>query len=268
MTTQSTQAAPVEQEPANPILTEIAALDAAGESADIVREIAAMDAADAGTAPPVTPVTPATPVAAVPATETPVATPAVPSPVVPAIDPQVRQYIARLEAQQAQAREAEDQRVLESYTAVQAQAIEQQYGLTPEQARALASQQAQGMWRQFQTERAAQSGVVEAHAKALVAAQMADQFKVPAAALLRYGSPQAMRAAAEALTAQGKRDGEIAALKAEVAALKKNGIPPQTFDNGRPALAAPNNQDALLDQYNMGIRTPETIAAGRRAAGG
>jgi hypothetical protein len=261
MTTQPAQAQPVEQEPANPILAEIAELDATGDDADIVQELAVMDAADAGTPPP-------TPQAATvpPAVETPAATrPATPA--TPPVDPQVQQYIQRLEAQQQQARGQEDMRALENYSTTQAQALEEQYGLAPEQALTLARQQGQAIFNEYRAEQSAKQQVMESEAKSVVAIRIAKQHGADPEALMKYRTPQEMVAAATQQVTQSKQASEVAALRAEVERLKKGGVPPQTFDNGRPAAVVPNTDSALLDQYNMGVRTPQTRAAAAKAAG-
>ena len=265
----TTSAPPVESpEPENPIVAELAQMDAEGDDKEILAEIAQLNAAEEEPGPAATPAA-TTPEAAAPITEPVAAKPAAPpSPAKPpAIDPQVAQHIANLEQQAEAAREREDTQTLNSFVANQQRILEEQYSLTPEQAKTLAEQHGKAAWGQFQAERQTLQRVAQVEAKAQVAVQLADQYKVPVATLMQYATPQAMQKAAEDMASQGKQSAEVAALRAEVAALKKAGVPPQRFDNNRAGPVAANNDNALLDQYNSGVRTEQTRAAARRAAG-
>ena len=64
-----------------------------------------------------------------------------------------------------------------------------------------------------------------------------------------------------------KRISEDRKMREELDTLKRGQVPPQQFDTNQPAASASGSEDELLDQYNSGVRTPQTEAAARRAAG-
>jgi hypothetical protein len=78
--------------------------------------------------------------------------------------------------------------------------------------------------------------------------------------LERFTSPQDMET-------EARRIKEFRDTKAELSKLKKEQVPPQKFDTNQPAASASGSEDELLDQYNSGVRNPQTEAAARRAAG-
>ena len=78
--------------------------------------------------------------------------------------------------------------------------------------------------------------------------------------LERFNTPQDMEN-------EAKRMQELRQTKAELDRLKKAQVQPQQFDTNQPAASASGSEDELLDQYNSGVRNPQTEAAARRAAG-
>ena len=80
------------------------------------------------------------------------------------------------------------------------------------------------------------------------------------ASLEKYNSPQDMEN-------EAKRMQELRQTKAELDRLKKAQVQPQQFDTNQPAASASGSEEELLDQYNSGVRNPQTEAAARRAAG-
>ena len=78
--------------------------------------------------------------------------------------------------------------------------------------------------------------------------------------LERFNTPQDMEV-------EAKRMKEFRDTKAELNALKKAQVPSQQFDTNQPAASASGSEEELLDSYNSGVRTPQTEAAARRAAG-
>ena len=76
----------------------------------------------------------------------------------------------------------------------------------------------------------------------------------------RHSDPQSMEN-------EAKRIKELRDTKDELAKLKQQQVPPQQFDTNQPAASASGSEDELLDQYNSGVRNPQTEAAARRAAG-
>ena len=249
------------QEEPNPILAEIASLDAGGDDADIVREIAALNARGDEDTLETTPSVATAP-------EAPEAPEAPAKPPPPAgIDPRVQQYIARLEEQQRLAQEAQDARALADFVAEYQGNLEASYGLSPEHAAQLARQHGDLLRRQYEQVQQGQRQIQETEAKAKVAAQIAQKHGVPLTSLWEYPTPQAMERAAAELAGASKRDAEVSALRIEVERLKKASVPPQTFDSNRGTPMASNDERSLLDQYNRGVRTPQTQAAAKKAAG-
>ncbi len=271
-----TPAAPTTEVPEaeNPIVTELAQMDATGDDKDILAEIATLNAQEEAGTESTTLVaeTPAevTPQAAAPA-EPPVAevaAPVIQPPVAPAISPELQQYITKLEQQNQLAQQQNEAKVLEDVTAQYAQRLAQEaaaeLGVDPSQVlpfvQKVAKQQGQILYQQYQTERMRQGQINAAF-------DIGKEMGVDPRTLMNLASPEAMREAAKQATAQNKTNTELAALRVQVAALTKKIVPPQRMDNGQGAPVANVNESALLDAYNMGDRSPQAVAAGRRAAG-
>ena len=64
-----------------------------------------------------------------------------------------------------------------------------------------------------------------------------------------------------------KRMDEDRKIRNELNTLKQQRVPSQQFDTNQPAASAAGSEEELLDQYNSGVRNPQTEAAARRAAG-
>ncbi len=271
-----TEAAPTTgtPEPENPIVTELATMDAAGDDKEILAEISKLNAQEeAG-------IEPATPVAGIPAEATPEAAapaalpvaeavaPVEQTPVVPAISPEIQQYITKLEQQNQLAQQQSEAKVLEDVTAQYAQRLAQEaaaeLGVDPSQVlpfvQKVAKQQGQILYQQYQTERMRQGQINAAF-------DIGKEMGVDPRMLMNLASPEAMREAAKQATAQNRTNTELAALRAQVAALTKKAVPPQRMDNGQGAPVGNVNESALLDAYNRGDRSPQALAAARRAAG-
>ena len=184
-----------------------------------------------------------------------------PPPVTPAVDPQTQQYIARLEQERVQAQAQADQQTLTNFIAQRATQLEQEEGLASERAQALAQREGQLLWQQFQTERTARAREANAEAKAELAVQLAEQYKVPTKLLMSAQTPQAMKELAESLTVQGKRDAEVAFLRAEVERLKKGAVPVQKYDSGQGSVRSTGSRAERLAKYANGEALPEKEAA-------
>ena len=83
---------------------------------------------------------------------------------------------------------------------------------------------------------------------------------VDADQLLPYNSPQEMESRAREMS-------RISQLEAKLAKYEKASVPPQNFDTGTSQVTAVSNEEAWLDRYNAGDRSPEALAAAKRAAG-
>ena len=80
------------------------------------------------------------------------------------------------------------------------------------------------------------------------------------AELRKYQDPQSMEAAAKRMKSDREKDAEIARLKAQL-------VPSQSFDDSQSTPAASTDEDRWLERYNQGDRSSQAQAAARRAAG-
>jgi hypothetical protein len=89
---------------------------------------------------------------------------------------------------------------------------------------------------------------------------ISEQHGVPARELMQYNSPDEMKKHASSQS-------EVVKLKAEIARLKKEQVPPQQMDNSQAPAEASSSEDRLLDRYNAGDRSPEAINAAKKILG-
>ena len=156
----------------------------------------------------------------------------------------------------------------EQQTQLQQQATQweqelQRQGYLPEQARQIAVErmtktqevtQAQQQARQFQEFQ------VGRHNAAL---HFAKEHKLgfdDLTQLEKYNTPEEMEI-------EAKRIAETRDLKAELARMKQDQVPAQSFDNNQPSPAATGSEDDLLDKYIAGDRSPSVVAAAARLLG-
>ena len=201
--------------------------------------------------------------------------PAIPPP----IDPRVQQELdtlrqqaandrAQLVQRETQAHEQEDLANFQTSVAQLQKELEEQDGLTPERAAALAQRELGAVWRAYQAEKQANARIGEAEAKVQVALILAEQHKVPVTELLRHNTPQAMQQAAQGITAQSAQAARITELEAQVAKLTKSGVPAQTFaqgvTEGSGQSVTPDNIDALYlkDPVRYGAAYRKFLANG------
>lgn len=76
-------------------------------------------------------------------------------------------------------------------------------------------------------------------------------------ALSQFGSPKEMEY-------EARRMADTRALRAENARLKQGRVSPQQFDDSQGSAEGSSSDQRLLDQYNSGIKTRETLAAVKR----
>lgn len=199
---------------------------------------------------------------------TPLAPPTPPAPPIADVRVQqewdtLRQERARLAQQEAVAREKDDWATLQTAQSQLARELEEQEGLTPERAAVMAQRQLGAIWQAYQVQRQAQANVSASQAKMLVAEYIGRQYSLPVSALLQYNSPEAMQAAAQQLTEQGKTEARVAALERENAALKKAAVPSgQVWETGRAGARRQGGREALRDRYINGESlTPQEKAS-------
>ena len=183
-----------------------------------------------------------TPPASTPQDAAPIIPP--PAPVAPLeapanLPPEVQEYVTRLEDQARTAREQSERQILSDTVSQYARRLEQQYGLAPEAAQAIAKTQGDLVYGQYQSDQL-RRGQVRA------AISIAKEFGIDPLQLIDLTSPTAMRLAAQTASAAGKRDTELTELRAKIAALEKGRVPPQSFSQGaQPVAGAGFTGDAL-----------------------
>ena len=145
-----------------------------------------------------------------------------------------------------QAEQYRDQLTQQGYGADQAQAMATQY--YHQQNQTIQQQQKFSQEKEF----------IEGQYKASL--HYGKQYNVDPEQLIKFKDPQEMEVAA-------RHQAELRALKEENAKLKKQQVPAQSYDNSTAPAEASSSEARLLDQYNAGVRNPDTNAAARRAAG-
>ena len=133
-------------------------------------------------------------------------------------------------------------------------------GYTPEQAQVNAEAQYKQQLQTLQTTEQYKQTLDFKEGQYRASLHYGKQYNIDPEQLLKYNTPQEMEQAA-------RHQSEVRALKEENARLKKQQVPAQSFDNNTAPAEASSSEERLLDQYNSGVRNPETEAAARRAAG-
>ena len=158
-----------------------------------------------------------------------------PSP--PAVSPEMREYVAALERERAEAREREDMRGLQEAVTSYAQRLQTEQGFTPEQADAIARREGEQATREYRA-RQFREGQINA------AFDIGKQHGVDPRMLMNLPTPQAMEQAAQRVKAQTETQSEVAKLRAELAEVKKKLVPSQTF-SAPGVTAQPGSSDYL-----------------------
>ena len=78
--------------------------------------------------------------------------------------------------------------------------------------------------------------------------------------LRKQPDPESMETVAKRIKSDREKDAEIARLRAQL-------VPSQTYDDNQSTPAASNDEDRWLEKYNQGDRSDQASAAARRAAG-
>jgi Tfp pilus assembly protein PilV len=135
-----------------------------------------------------------------------------------------------------------------------------QQGYSNEQIQYAADTYYQNRVQQVQVEQNYQKGLEFREGQFKASLQFGKKYNVDPEVLLKYKNPQEMETAAKHMS-------EVRALKEENVRLKQGKVPTQNFDSNSAPANASSSEERLLDQYNQGVRNPETEAAARRAAG-
>ena len=170
--------------------------------------------------------------------------------------------IQEVEQQNLQYQQQQQQTQIQQQTEQYKQQLEQA-GYLPEQADQIAqgwfSQQSQISQMQQQ-----QSDYVKfMQGQSAAAEHFAAQYSLnlsDLAELRRHQDPQSMEAAAKRMKSDRDKDAEIARLKAQL-------VPSQSFDDSQSTPAASTDEGRWLERYNQGDRSSQAQAAARRAAG-
>jgi hypothetical protein len=181
-------------------------------------------------------------------------------------DPQVdilAQQNAALQQQvnqwtQWQQQQEQERRILEEANATRAQ-LETQ-GYSDDQIEHLVTQQQAFQRREAELQANLQRTQLHEQGRYRAAMHYSKLHGVDADQLLPYNSPQEMELRAKEMSRIGQ-------LEAKLAQYEKASVPPQNFDTGTSQVTAVSNEEAWLDRYNAGDRSPEALAAAKRAAG-
>lgn len=192
-------------------------------------------------APPAAPTPEAEPAAATAEQVLPPPVPPVVPEAKPLVSPEMQQYITRLEGQ-------EELRILQDAVTAYATQLEEQEGLTPEQAQKIARQQGARAYQDFNALREQRRSVSDAF-------EIGQQYGVDPRQLINMPNRAAMLQAAQLATTFTKTQSRLAALEAENAALKKRLAPPQTFATSASA-AQPGSSDYLAALKGKGPLPP------------
>ena len=88
----------------------------------------------------------------------------------------------------------------------------------------------------------------------------AQTYGVDPQSLMGYDSPKEMEARASDAA-------RIAKLEAKISRYEKASVPSQGFENGTSQVNAVSNEQAWMDRYSAGDRSPQAVSAAKRAAG-
>ena len=170
--------------------------------------------------------------------------------------------LRELETKNAEYEQQQQQSQLQAQASQYAQQLERN-GYLPDQANQIATQWMAQQSREAQLYEQQQQQLKYVQGQAAAAEHFATKYDLKLsdlAELKKYDSPQSMEEAAKSIKANRAKDARIAELEAKL-------VPPQEFDSSQSTPGASNSEDSWLDKYNSGDRSPNALAAARRAAG-
>ena len=189
---------------------------------------------------------------------------------VPAIDtppqaqPQdvVNQRLVQLEQQNAQYQRSQyDAALNQNYEKYKGDL--ENAGYMPDQAEFVARNWLNEVSQQARAQQQQQEYVEYVQGQAIAAEVIAQKYKLglqDLSKLRQHRDPQSMEAAAKQIASDRDKDTEIAKLRAQL-------VPNQSFNDNQSTPAASNDEDRWLEKYNQGDRSPQAESAARRAAG-
>jgi len=172
------------------------------------------------------------------------------------------QRLKELETKNAEYEQQQQQSQLQAQASQYAQQLERN-GYLPDQANQIATQWMAQQSREAQLAQQQQDQIRYIQGQSVAAEHFATKYDLKLsdlAELKKYDSPQSMEEAAKSIKANRAKDARIAELEAKL-------VPPQEFDSSQSTPGASNSEDSWLDKYNSGDRSPNALAAARRAAG-
>ena len=159
---------------------------------------------------------------------------------------------------QWQQQQEQERRILEEANATRSQ-LENQ-GYSEDQVEYMVTQQQAFQRRETELQANLQRTTLHEQGRYRAAVYYAKQHGVDAEQLLPYNSPQEMETRAREMS-------RISELEKKLARYERASVPAQSFESGTSQVTAVSNEEAWLDRYNAGDRSPEALSAAKRAAG-
>ena len=185
------------------------------------------------------------------------------TPVQPQAQPQYTpEQVQQMQQQAAQYQEMEAKAALQNQTQSYKTQLETQ-GFLPEHAEQAASYYMQSQQQQLNLVQKADEYAQHVQGQMLVAELFVKKYNLgidDLSTLRTYNDPQSMEEAAKKLSGDRERD-------AELTKLRQAQVPAQQFDNSQGEPSVASNDASWLDRYNSGDRSPNSVAAARRATG-
>jgi len=172
------------------------------------------------------------------------------------------QQVQQMQQQAAQYQEMEARAALQNQTQSYKTQLENQ-GFMPEHAEQAANYYMQSQTQQLNLVQKADEYAQHIQGQMLVAEVFVKKYNLgidDLSALRRYNDPQSMEEAAKKMSNDRERDTELAKFR-------QAQVPAQQFDNSQGEPSVAQNDASWLDRYNSGDRSPNSVAAARRATG-
>ena len=182
----------------------------------------------------------------------------------PSLAPQTdyEQRLASLEQERSQLQQQQyDQQINQAYHTY-VQELESK-GYLPDQAQFVARQWHESVSNQARAARQQQEVSQYLMGQQAAAEHFAEKYNLglsDLAQLRQHQDPQSMEAAAKNISSDRE-------MRAELAKLRADRVPTQSFADNESTPAANNDEDRGLDRYNQGDRSPQAQSAARKAAG-
>ena len=156
-----------------------------------------------------------------------------------------------------------EQRAQAQQVATQYQQDLQRQGYLPEQAQQLAQAKAEQEQQTQQLKQESENYRLFREGQRNAALHFAKQHKLEIddlTTLEKFNTPQEMET-------EAKRMAEMRSMATELAQLKQQQVPVQSFDNNQPSASASGSENDMLDKYIAGDRSEAVTAAARRLMG-